>query len=244
MTQHSPNNHLMIVCGPPATGKSMTFRNLRNPEGVFYINCESGKKLPFRYKFTEHVLEDPYDVPAIFDQLAEEGGYHTVIIDGFNFMMNLFESRYITNSADSRKGWSLYADFIRNLFFEKIAQANLNVIITAHLEEEYNEETLSRRLRIPVKGSMKAVGIESMVSLILCSKRVKTKDLEKYQSNLLNIDEDEQEDGFKYVLQTRLTKDNVNEPIRHPLKFWNRQETFIDNDVQLVLDRLDEYYGD
>lgn len=36
------NDNLVLICGEPSTGKSASLRNLHNPEGVVYLNCESG----------------------------------------------------------------------------------------------------------------------------------------------------------------------------------------------------------
>ena len=36
------NDHLVLIAGPSAVGKSASFMNLKNPEGVMYLNCESG----------------------------------------------------------------------------------------------------------------------------------------------------------------------------------------------------------
>lgn len=63
------------------------------------------------------------------------------------------------------------------------------------------------------------------------------------QSKLLTITPEEEALGFKYVYQTRLTKDTVGERIRSPLGMWDTKETFIDNNLQLVFDRLHEYYA-
>ena len=76
------------------------------------------------------------------------------------------------------------------------------------------------------------------------TKKMKLKDLEKYKNPLLTITEDDEDVGFKYVFQTRLTKDTVNERIRAPEGMWARNETFIDNDVSLVLNRIHEHYAE
>ena len=79
-------------------------------------------------------------------------------------------------------------------------------------------------------------------SVVVSTKKMKLKDLEKYKNDLLTITEDDEDVGFKYVFQTRLTKDTVNERIRAPEGMWARNETFIDNDVSLVLNRIHEHY--
>ena len=72
---------------------------------------------------------------------------------------------------------------------------------------------------------------------------VKLKDLANYSSELLTITPEEESLGYKYVFQTKLTKDTVNERLRGPMGLWSNQETFIDNNMQLVLNRLHEYYA-
>ena len=37
----SLNDHLVLVSGKSATGKSASLKNLENPEGVMYLNCEN-----------------------------------------------------------------------------------------------------------------------------------------------------------------------------------------------------------
>lgn len=36
------NEHLVLICGTSGSGKSASLRNIPNPEGVIYLNCESG----------------------------------------------------------------------------------------------------------------------------------------------------------------------------------------------------------
>jgi hypothetical protein len=67
--------------------------------------------------------------------------------------------------------------------------------------------------------------------------------LEQYGSDLLEITPEEEALGFKYVYQTKLTKESVNERVRAPLGMWDTKETFVDNDAQKVLDRLHHYYN-
>lgn len=66
--------------------------------------------------------------------------------------------------------------------------------------------------------------------------------LKDYKSDLLNISEEEEDLGFKYVFQTRVTKDTVNTRIRSPMGLFNKSQTFMDNDCQILLDHLNNYY--
>ena len=79
-------------------------------------------------------------------------------------------------------------------------------------------------------------------SVVIACKKMPLKKLEGYESELLDITPDEQALGFKYVFQTRLTKETVNERLRGPLGLFSAKETFIDNDMQKVFQRLHEYY--
>ena len=71
---------------------------------------------------------------------------------------------------------------------------------------------------------------------------VKVEDLEKYSNPLLNITEDDKEDEFKYVLQTRKLANTKNTLIKVPMGVFARNEAFIDSDMSLVMQRLREYY--
>ncbi len=85
-------------------------------------------------------------------------------------------------------------------------------------------------------------GIESFFSNVISTKKLPLRKIEDYQSNQLNITAEEEMLGFKYVFQTRLTKDTVNERIRAPMGMWSPPETFIDNDLTHVINRLHTYY--
>ena len=54
------NDHLVLVSGKSASGKSASLRALDKPEGVMYLNCENGKKLPFKTKFKELTVTDTF----------------------------------------------------------------------------------------------------------------------------------------------------------------------------------------
>lgn len=79
---------------------------------------------------------------------------------------------------------------------------------------------------------------------MIATKKVPIKVLKEYQSDLLTITPEEEALGFKYVFQTKLTKETVGERLRGPLGMFSTKETYTDNNVQLMLDRLHEYYGE
>lgn len=123
-----------------------------------------------------------------------------------------------------------------------VAVSTKRVIFTAHTLDTLNEAEMLMETKVPVKGALKNNGIESWFSVVIAAKKVNLKKLKDYSSPLLNITPEEEALGFKYVFQTKITKETVNERIRSPLGLFSTKETFIDNNIQLVLDRLEEYY--
>jgi len=69
------------------------------------------------------------------------------------------------------------------------------------------------------------------------------KELEPYSSKLLNITDEEKDLGYKHVFQTRPTKTTIGERIRSPMGLFDKSQTFMDNDCQILLDHLTAFYG-
>lgn len=234
------NDHLVLICGESATGKSACLRNL---EKVLYLNCESGKRLPFKPKqFKEVTITDPYQVYEAFEWAETQDEIQTIVIDGLNFLMDMFESVHVLPATNTMKAWGDYAQFFKNLMQQYVSKSTKKVIFTAHTKTILNESAMVMETKVPIKGSLANQGIEAFFSCIISTKKLKLKDLEKYSNPLLNITDKEQALGFKYVFQTQITADTVNERMRGPMGLFGDEETFIDNDTALVLQRLHEYY--
>lgn len=237
------NQYIILVAGKSATGKSLSLRNIKNPEGVIYLNCESNKALPFPAKFKQFTVIDPYQVYEAFTEAEKMEDVHTIVVDSLTYLMDQFETRNVLTATNTMKAWSDYAQFFKRLMQEYVANSTKNVIFTAHTLDVLNESEMVMETLVKVKGSLMNQGIESYFTQVISSKKMTTKKLEKYKSALLDITEEEAALGFKYVFQTKLTKETVNDRIRSPLGMWDTQETFIDNDLQLVLDRIHKYYN-
>ena len=237
------NDHLVLVSGTSATGKSLSLRNIKNPEGVMYLNTEVGKKLPFPSKFKEFTITDPMQVYEAFAKAEEMPEIHTIIVDSLTFLMDQYETQYVLTSDNTMKAWGDYSQYFKILMSTYVAKSTKNVIFTAHTLDVRNEKELTMDTLVKVKGSLMNNGIESWFSCVISTKKLPLGQLADLKDTpLRNITEMEDSLGLKYVYQTQLTKKTVNDRIRSPLAMWNREETFIDNDVQLVLDRLAEYY--
>lgn len=236
------NNNLILVVGKSTNGKSASLRNLKNPEGVAYLNTENNKALPFRSKFQPLRVTDPYQIYDAFTELADNDDIHTIVIDTATYMMDMFESMYVIPSTNTQKAWGDYAQFFIVLMQQYVANSSKRVIILAHTADINNETEMILETRVKVKGSLMSKGIESFFTQVVSAKRLPIKALKGYDNSLLEITEEDEINGYKYVYQTRPTKETAHEWIRSPMGMWDREETFIDNDIELVLERIAEYY--
>jgi len=236
------NDKLILLCGKSSTGKSASLMPLDNPEGVMYLNCESGKKLPFNSKFKEFIITDPMQVNEGFTAAETMPEIHTIVVDSLTYLMDMFESLYIYNSTNGQKAWGDFAQFYKTLMQTHVAQSTKNVIFIAHTVDALNEGEMIIETKVPIKGALKNNGIESYFSSIIASKKVVLKKLDAYESSLLHITDEEATLGFKYVFQTKITKETVNERLRGPIGLFDTSETFTDNNMQLIMNRLHEYY--
>jgi len=237
------NDQMILIGGVSGAGKSAALRNIRNQERWMYINCEAGKRLPFKNSFIIARVDDPWQVYSFVDDAIENiDAVDGLIIDSSTFMMDMFESQYVLGQADTMKGWSNYAQFWKNLLQMKLVQFGKPVIIIAHVLELYDESSLSMKRSVPIKGALKNQGVEAYFSTVVEATKIPIKDLKDYDPELLHISEDEEDLGFKYVFQTRLTKDTIGTRIRSPMGMFSKKQTYMDNEAQLLLDHLHKFY--
>ena len=237
------NDNLVLIGGKSAAGKSASLMHLKDPEGVMYLNCEAGKKLPFRAKFKQFTITDPHQVYEAFEHAESDPKIHTIVVDTLTYLLEMYESLFIHNSANGQKAWGDFSHYFKMLMQSYVAKSTKNVIFLAHTADVLNEGEMVMETKVPVKGATKNNGIESFFSCVIGAKKVQLKVLKDYQSDLLTITPEEEALGFKYVYQVKLTKETVNERLRGPLGLFANNETFIDNNAQLVIDRLKEYYS-
>lgn len=97
------NDHLVLLCGKSATGKSASLMGIKNPEGVMYANCEAGKRLPFKSKFKEFTITDPLQIYELFDHAETLPDVHTIVIDSLTYLLDMYESVYVLNAVNGMK---------------------------------------------------------------------------------------------------------------------------------------------
>ena len=110
------NDHLVLVSGKSATGKSASLMGLafnsdgtkkseEFQKGVLYACTEAGKKLPFPNKFTVLNIIDPLQIYELFEHAEQNADdYHTIAIDSATFLMDQFETQYVFNSSNTMQG--------------------------------------------------------------------------------------------------------------------------------------------
>lgn len=239
----SINRSLVLISGDAAAGKSTSLRNLSNPKGVAFLNCESGKELPFPSKFKILNVINTQQVYDMFLEVEKHKDVHTIVIDSLTFLMDMYETTRVLPAEDGRAAWGEYAQYFKKLMQEYVSVSTKNVIMLGHSSSIHNELKGIMDTSVVVKGSLMKRGIEAYFCNVVSAKKLPTMDLMPYKNPHLIITPEEEALGFKYVFQTRLTKQTVHEKIRGPLGLWDIDETFIDNDAQFLLDHLHKYYN-
>lgn len=148
----STNDHLLLVCGESSTGKSVSLANLSN---VLYLNCEAGKRLPFKPKaFKEVTITDPYQVYEAFEWAETQDEIQTIVIDGLNYLMDMYESVHVLTAANTMQAWSNYAQYFKNLMQKYVASSSKAVIFTAHTKTALNDKAMVMETKVPIKGAL------------------------------------------------------------------------------------------
>jgi hypothetical protein len=236
------NDHLLLICGKSATGKSAALRNLPL-DATMYLNTEAGKKRPFRGQFKwDLTVTDPLQLFEAFDVAELHPECKFIVIDSLTFLLEMYVSLYVNGSEDGRAAWGNFQQYFKRLMQEKVAKSTKTVIFTAHTADKLNESEHVIETSVPVQGALKNNGIEAYFTTVIYTKKVKL-DVLTETNDLLVITEKDKARGFKYVFQTDVTSGTLAERIRGPMGMWDDNEIYIDNDVMHVQNRFIEYYG-
>lgn len=237
----SQNKNIVLIMGKPNTGKSTSLMKLKNQNKMVYLNTDL-KELPFKSRFLKKVeVADAMDVLSYINEIEKSDQVEGAVLDTITFLMSMYERQYVSGSANTQKAWGDYGIFYKE-FIHAIKAGSKDYAILAHEDTVLNEQSMQMETRIPIKGSVGKIGVEADFTTILSTKQMPIKKLEGHENDLLHITDEEREDGFKYVFATRVTKESVGEKMRSAIGLWNRNELYIDNDLDQVFDRLKQYY--
>lgn len=244
------NKYLICIYGEPASGKTTSLQGIKNQDKWLYICCEAGKEIPFKHNFKTMSLTDPVSLLNVFDAVTANKEIEGVIIDTLDFCLNMYEDLYISKSTSSTfTAWNNYGIFFRELMQDKVVKFGRPVIILAHNSSVY-EDGKGYRSCISAKGNLKG-NVEAYFNTIIAAKQVSLDELQEYigKTPLLTINDYDEATGVKYVFQVINSKLTRGDRIRSPMGLFklnkkeNINETFIDNNIQIVIDRISEYYN-
>lgn len=237
----SDKDQLLLIAGESGTGKSMSLRNLPQ-ERTMYLRAEP-KRLPFKHKFEELKITDPFQVHAAIAEAEDMPDIEYIVIDSITFLFEMFETMYVTGAADGRAAWGAFQQFWLDLIYVYVAKSTKKIIMIAHTQDMVDKISEEVYRAVPVKGALKNKGIEAYFSHVVYCKVERVKALEKdYMNEHLNINDDERDLGIKNVFQTRKTKTTIKDRIRNPMDLFTVKETFIDNDAKALMDIIVDYH--
>lgn len=238
-----PNRNILIV-GEAGSGKSTSLQNLRERAAMAYLNCD-GKALPIRGRnafLCNEMITEPMDVLDMYDQLEGAETCQGVILDTLTFLMAQYARKIIPTFTNGKQGWGQYFFYYQELV-EKIKTSKKVHILMAHTDTELDEQKGHNVSKVLLQGQVGKRGVDADFGIIVTAKQIPLRKLKGFDNPMLTITEEEEAMGVKYVFQTRPSKEGVGERTRSPIGMWSANETFIDNNVQYVLDRIEEYYA-
>lgn len=245
MSKQEQNKRLILIAGESASGKSASLRNLNDPEGVLYLNFEH-KDLPFAFEDGEFSCQDIYNSEELLDALSyaldNPDEYHTVVFDTATFMLDMLNREFIQEVSDTQKGWANFQNFIKDMMLNYVGMMSQTCIFLAHTVQQLNPNTGEMESRVPIQGALKNNGFEAFFSLVVHTKTISLRKLEKQKSKLLSISDAEEIMGIKYVYQVNKTKETSSDRIRSPMGMFPPTEPYMDNDAQLLSDALEMFY--
>lgn len=239
------NGHTILILGAGGEGKSHSLLKLAVPERSAYINTDN-KPLPIPDRFgISSYIEKPKQVKKMltqFNKCSPKERPVTVVLDTITHLMRNYVNQKVMTSSDTRAAWTHYLQFYVQVT-EQLKLGNYNAIVMGHLTIEKEEDTgkvIDRSC--PLQGQAKRLGIETDYSIILESATISLKLAKKFaHKKLLTITEEDEMMGLKRVFVTRKHKKFKFTKARLKYNLIPFNQLYINNDIQMVLDLLDNY---
>ena len=151
--------------GKPNTGKSTSLMNLENQERYVYLNSDM-KDLPFKDKFMKNVkISNALDIIPFITEIEKNPDVDGVVLDTLTFLMSMYERQHVITAADTRAAWGNYGNFYRDII-HAIKAGTKNYIILAHEDTELNPQTMQLETKIPLKGAVGKLGVNTLCATI------------------------------------------------------------------------------
>ena len=81
--------------------------------------------------------------------------------------MDMFETMYVLNAANTMKAWGDYGQFFKILMQQKVTSFGKPVVITAHVRDDLDEKAMEMKTSVPIKGALKNNGVEALMNSAL-----------------------------------------------------------------------------
>lgn len=233
------HNTVIMVMGLPNSGKSHSLSYLKNPERWVLLNSDL-KALPIKIDFAAQVrVEDPLHIFQFIQEIEENPDIDGIVIDTLTYLIDRYETMHVLTATNTQQAWGSYSQYFKKLI-TRINASPKDFIVMAHAHTDIVEATGQINTYVPVKGALKKTGVEGEFNTILGAEVKKVTDLEQYESDYLTVTPEEDEDGVKRVFITRTTKATLGSKMRSP-PIWSRNDLYIDNNIQTVIDKHKEY---
>lgn len=219
------------VLGPSGTGKSSSMRNLDH-DNTLLINI-AGKEVPLpnaskKYRKKDQVSDNethnrvdthnPNVIENVLSAADKSGDFKNVVIDDIQYLMSFEFMQRI-----KEKGWDKFQDIALH-FYNVIQETrqlrdDMNVFFMGHIAEK--DDGL-KGLKTVGKATDQYLNPEGLFTMI-------------FQTEVF-MEEDEMSERYKFMTQS-----DGERVCRTPMGMFD--DMFIPNDLQLVVERMEEYYG-
>ena len=206
----------IIIVGKSGSGKSTSLRNL-NPKSTAVLNTER-KQLPFKgaNNFLNVPVPDLNTFNAAFKKAMESTEIETIVVESFTSLIEM-----IYREADIRfKGfdvWSFYNKEIDRIL-NMSKNTDKNVVFLA-IDGAYEGDSGIQERYVAVDGNRWKKRVEK--EFVVC----------------LYTDNHSSDEGMKYRFRTQ---SQGNDSAKSPMGMF--EELYVDNDLQKVIEKCDEYY--
>ncbi len=227
------NKKVVLVLGPPSTGKTFCLKRLINELGekVVYINLDGKTNLPFKgkNKIAKFITPaDPLEVNVGVRAMEEDPEIEYIIIDTLSFWLDALEQKHVIHSPDSRGAWgSVYAAEAKNLLHFANNVSKKSWIFLSHTQEGELKNFVTPT-KAYAKGAVGRLGVEAYFDTVIYT------DV---------FDDDNAEDGVGYRFQVKKTKETRGLSVRSPEDMFPEPYTK-DNDILKIFDAIDDYNED
>lgn len=249
----------ILINGLASSGKTTSLDGILNKQRWGYLSCDAGKPFNYEYlvdntEFIEKKVIVATKVPDYITQIDKSPKFDGVIIDTLSMLLNSWISQNLIGARDTQQQWLMYSEWVKNMFNQTVASCEVSTIFTSHTMETRDELGEVVSVQAAVQGKMlAALSIEAFFNTVIFCKRVSIPKIEKdlaefgatqdedgNWNSMLTITPLERAIGFKNVFQMHPTATTIHERIRTPRGMFKPSELYIDNNVQLVLDRMNE----